>query len=220
MRKTDAHRVTTRERTSGDCRKTVKWLNYNRDDMPRHDRVTELLRAWSAGDTHALDDLIPVVHDELARLARQKMAGERPGQTLQATALVNEAYLRLMDVKRVKWQDRAHFYAIAARVMRQILVDQARRRRALKRGEDPDLLQIEEAHVISAGPSYDLLALDDALNALEALDPRKARVVELRAFTGLTVEESAVALGVSAETVKRDWRLAKAWLSTQLTKKK
>jgi RNA polymerase sigma factor (TIGR02999 family) len=149
--------------------------------MPRQDRVTELLHAWSA--------------------------------------VVNEAYLRLMDVKRLHWHDRAHFYAIAARVMRRILVDRARRRGARKRGDDPELLQIDEAGVIAAKPSYDLLALDEALDNLETLDPRKARVVELRFFTGLTVEESAVALGVSPETVKRDWRLAKAWLSSQLAVK-
>ena len=187
--------------------------------MPRQDRVTELLHAWSAGDTHALEALIPVVHDELSRLAKRKMAHERPGQTLQPTALVNEAYLRLMDVKQLHWQDRAHFYAIAARVMRRILVDRARRRGARKRGDDPQLLQIDEADVIPAKPSYDLLELDEALDKLETLDPRKARVIELRFFTGLTVEESAVALDVSPETVKRDWRLAKAWLHSQLAAK-
>ena len=184
--------------------------------MPRQDRVTELLHAWSAGDEHALEALIPVVHDELSRLAKRKMARERPGQTLQPTALVNEAYLRLIDVKRLQWQDRAHFYAIAARLMRQILVDRARRRSAQKRGDDPQLLQIEEADVIPAKPSYDLLALDEALDTLEEVDPRKARIIELRFFTGLTVEETAVALGVSPETVKRDWKLAKAWLHLQL----
>jgi RNA polymerase sigma-70 factor (ECF subfamily) len=187
--------------------------------MPRQDRVTELLHAWSAGDERALEDLIPVVHDELSRLARRKMAHERPGQTLQPTALVNEAYLRLMDVKRLQWQDRAHFYAIAARVMRRILVDRARRRGARKRGDDVQLLHIDEVDVVTAKPSYDLLSLDEALDTLETLDPRKARVIELRFFTGLTVEESAVALGVSPETVKRDWRLAKAWLSSQLAVK-
>lgn len=187
--------------------------------MPRQDRVTELLHAWSAGDDQALQDLIPVVHDELSRLARRKMAHERPGQTLQPTALVNEAYLRLMDVKRLQWQDRAHFYAIAARVMRRILVDRARRRGARKRGDDVQLLHIEEADVVPAKPSYDLLALDEALDTLETLDPRKARVIELRFFTGLNVEESAIALGVSPETVKRDWRLAKAWLQAQLAAK-
>jgi RNA polymerase sigma-70 factor (ECF subfamily) len=188
--------------------------------MLRQDRVTELLHAWSAGDEQALEDLIPVVHDELSRLARRKMAHERAGQTLQPTALVNEAYLRLMDVKRLQWQDRAHFYAIAARVMRRILVDRARRRGARKRGDDVQLLHIDEADVVPAKPSYDLLALDEALDTLETLDPRKARVIELRFFTGLTVEESAVALGVSPETVKRDWRLAKAWLQAQLATKK
>ena len=187
--------------------------------MPRQDRVTELLHAWSAGDAQALEDLIPVVHDELSRLARRKMAHERPGQTLQPTALVNEAYLRLMDVKRLHWHDRAHFYAIAARVMRRILVDRARRRGALKRGDDVELLQMDEADAVSAKPSYDLLELDEALDRLEVLDPRKARVIELRFFTGLNVEESAVALGVSPETVKRDWRLAKAWLKSQLAAK-
>jgi RNA polymerase sigma-70 factor (ECF subfamily) len=187
--------------------------------MPRQDRVTELLHAWSAGDERALEDLIPLVHEELSRLARRKMVGERPGQTLQPTALVNEAYLRLLDVKRLKWQDRAHFYAIAARVMRRILVDRARRRHAQKRGDEVELLPIDEARVISARPSYDVLMLDEALNTLETIDPRKARVVELRFFTGLTVEESAVALGVSPETVKRDWKLAKALLAKLLEEK-
>jgi RNA polymerase sigma-70 factor (ECF subfamily) len=187
--------------------------------MARQDRVTELLHAWSAGDERALEDLIPVVYDELSRLARRKMAGERPGQTLQPTALVNEAYLRLLDVKRLKWQDRAHFYAIAARVMRRILVDHARRRHAQKRGDQVEVLPIDEVSVISTGPSYDVLTLDEALSTLEAIDARKARVVELRCFTGLTVEESAVALGVSPETVKRDWKMAKAMLARLLKEK-
>ena len=160
--------------------------------------------------------LLPLVDTELRRLAHRYMKRERPGHTLQATALVNEAYLRLVEVKRVQWQSRAHFFAMAARMMRRILVDHARARNNSKRGGDVPRVSLDEALVVSSEPEQDLLGLDDALRRLEAVHPRKGQVVELRFFGGLSVEETAEALKVSTDTVKRDWRFAKLWLLREL----
>ena len=179
-------------------------------------RATELLQAWGAGDAAAFELLIPLVHAELRRLARRYMGHERPGHTLQPTALVNEAYLRLVDLQKMRWQDRAHFLAMAARLMRRILVDNARSKGYRKRGGGARQVTLDEALVISDPRSDDFIALDDALTQFAAISPRKAEVVELRFFGGLSVEETAEALHVSPETVKRDWRLAKAWLVRQL----
>jgi RNA polymerase sigma factor (TIGR02999 family) len=178
---------------------------------------TALLLAWGRGDQAAFEELVPLVHDELRRLARQHMGGERPGHTLQASALVNEAYLRLLDVKRMTWQNRAHFFAMAARVMRRILVESARKRRFQKRGGGARPVSLDEALLVTSEPGQDLVALDDALNALAKMDPRKGQVVELRFFGGLSVEETAEALRVSTGTVMRDWRLAKVWLLRELS---
>jgi RNA polymerase sigma factor (TIGR02999 family) len=186
--------------------------------MPtRRLNATVLLQAWGRGDRAAFDALMPLVHQELRRLARSQMRGERPGHPLQATALVNEAYVRLIDLNRIQWQNRAHFFAMAARVMRRILVDAARAGRYQKRGGGAPRVSLDEALLVSNDPGRNLVALDDALNTLAAMDPRKGQVVEMRFFGGLTVEESATALDVSPETVMRDWRLAKAWLLRELS---
>ena len=181
------------------------------------DDISTLLRAWSNGDQSALDRRTPIVYDELHRLARRYMAGEQPGQTLQTTALVHEVYLRLVDVKNVNWQDRAHFYALCARLMRRILIDFARSRTYQKRGGGAAHVELDEAATVSAVVGDELLAVDHALEQLAALDSRKGQVVELRFFGGLTIEETALALRVSPETVMRDWRLAKAWLTRELS---
>jgi RNA polymerase sigma-70 factor (ECF subfamily) len=178
---------------------------------------TELLLAWGRGEAAALDRLVPLVHDELRRMARRYMGGERPGHTLQATALVNEVYLRLIEVDHVRGQNRAQFFALAAQVMRRILVDFARARGSDKRGGGAEKVSLDDALVISSEPSEDLVALDGALQALARIDPRKSQVVELRYFGGLTLEETAEVLHVSADTVKRDWRFAKLWLLRALT---
>jgi RNA polymerase sigma factor (TIGR02999 family) len=178
--------------------------------------ATELLMAWGRGEAAAFDRLVPLVHAELRRLAKRYMAHERPDHTLQATALVNEAYLRLIEVKQVRWQNRAHFFAMSARVMRRILVDSARARGNDKRGGGVPKVSLDEAVVVSGQPGQDLVALSDALEALEAVHPRKSQVVELRFFGGLTLEETAEALHVSTDTVKRDWRFAKLWLLREL----
>jgi RNA polymerase sigma factor (TIGR02999 family) len=175
-----------------------------------------LLLAWGRGETRAFDQLMPLVHDELRRLARRYMARERQGHTLQATALVNEAYLRLIEVKQVRWQNRTHFFAMAARMMRRILVDSARARHNEKRGGDVSKVSLDEALVVSKDAGRDLLALDDALTAFETVHPRKSRVVEMRFFGGLSLEETAEALHVSVDTVKRDWRFAKLWLLREM----
>jgi len=182
----------------------------------RLDSPTDLLLAWGRGEAAAFDRLLPLVHDELRRLARQYMRRERPDHTLQATALVNEVYLRLIAVSRVQWQNRAHFFAIAARVMRQILVDFARSRRASHRGGGGQHVALDEALVPSSGRHPDLVALDEALKRLELVHPRKSQVVELRYFGGMKLEEAATVLGVSRDTVKRDWRFAKLWLLREL----
>jgi RNA polymerase sigma factor (TIGR02999 family) len=178
--------------------------------------VTELLVALGRGDSSALDRLVPLVHDELRRLARRQMRRERDGHTLQTTALVNEAYLRLIDLTRVTLQDRAHFFAISARLMRRVLVDHARARGCLKRGGDADIVSLDAAVGVALERPADLVALDDALSALSVVDPRKGQVVEMRFFCGFSVEETAEALSVSPETVMRDWRLAKVWLLREL----
>jgi RNA polymerase sigma factor (TIGR02999 family) len=173
------------------------------------------LVAWGKGDEDALNQLVPLLHHELHRIARACMRGERAGHSLQATALVNEAYLRLIDVQHVDWQNRAHFLAVSARLMRRILVDFARSRQYQKRGGGAQRITLDEALVV-ANPGRDLVALDDALDALAKMDERKARVVEMRFFGGLSVDETASVLNVSADTVMRDWRLAKAWLLREL----
>jgi RNA polymerase sigma factor (TIGR02999 family) len=182
----------------------------------RLETPTELLLAWGRGDASAFDRLVPLVNDELRQLARRYMRRERANHTLQPTALVNEAYLRMIAVNRIDWQNRAHFFAIAARVMRQILVDSARRHRALQRGGTIQRVPLDEGLVPAAAPPPDLVALDDALQRLESEYPRKSRVVELRYFGGMKLEEAAAVLGVSRDTVKRDWHFAKMWLLREL----
>ena len=181
--------------------------------------VTQLLRAWRQGDAAALDRLVPVVYQKLRRLARHYMAGQRPGHTLQATALVNEAYMRLIDCEQVNWKDRAHFFAISARMMRRVLVEFARARQYQKRGAGARKTSLDEGVIASPQRGQDLVALDDALQALAAEYPRQAQVVELRFFGGLSVEETAEVLHVSAITVMRDWQLAKVWLARELKKR-
>jgi RNA polymerase sigma factor (TIGR02999 family) len=178
--------------------------------------VTELLMAWGRGDEDALSRLTPLVYDELHRLAAAHMRREQAGHTLQTTALVNEAYIKLVDSNRVRWQNRAHFFAMAAQLMRRILVDFARKRRYQKRGGDWRQVTLAEGLGVSTNLDSDLVALDDALQELGKLDPRKARVVELRFFAGLSLDETAEALQVSTDTVGRDWRAAKAWLMREL----
>jgi len=178
--------------------------------------VTQLLLEWRSGDSSALERLMPLVYDELRRLARQCLRRERPGHTMQTTTLVHEAYLRLIDASRVPWQDRAHFFAIAAQLMRRVLVDDARRRRFQKRGGEFTRISLDQAMVLARERDVELVALDEALDRLAKFAPRKCRVVELRFFGGLSVEETAVALGVSGDIVKREWRTAKLWLLHEL----
>jgi len=180
--------------------------------------VTDLLVAMGRGEPSAIEHLMPLVHGELRRVARRQMRRERQGHTLQTTALVNEAFLRLVDVRRVEFKDRAHFFALSARVMRRILVDYARARNYQKRGGGIELLPLEAARAIGTERPPDLLALDDALQALARLDLRKSQVVELRFFSGLSVTETAEVLSISPETVNRDWRLAKVWLLRELAR--
>lgn len=180
--------------------------------------VSGLLQAWSSGDQRALEQLAPLVYEELRLTAHRYMSREPAGHTLQTTALVNEVYLRLVKAKDIDWQGRAHFFAVCAQMMRRILTDFARSRRYLKRGGNAAHLELDEALLPGPEGGPDIVALDDALTALAALDPRKGRVVELRFFGGLSVEETARVLGVSVETVHRDWRLAKSWLLRELSK--
>jgi RNA polymerase sigma-70 factor (ECF subfamily) len=180
------------------------------------DTVSALLRAWSEGDVGALDALTPIVYTELRRLAHRYMRRERPGHSFQTTALVNEAYIRLVDYDRMQWQDRAHFFAVSAQLMRRILVERARRRN-IKRGRGIRHVPFDEAVIVSGEPTIDLVGLDEALNALGRVDPRKVQVVEMRFFAGLTVEETAAVLKVSPVTVRRDWNSAKLWLYRELT---
>src|SRR5262245_4368782 len=187
---------------------------------PSSQEITQLLVAWSNGDSAALDQLIPLVHEELRRLAKRYMGQERRrerhGVTLQTTALVDEAYMRLIDARNVRWEGRAHFFAISANLMRRILVDYARSRNRAKRGGAAQRVSLEEVADFSTARAPDLVALDDALDALAKIDERKSRVVELRFFGGLGVEETARVLEVSPQTVMRDWRLAKYWLLIDL----
>jgi len=178
--------------------------------------TTQLLRAWANGDRHALDKLTPRVYHELRRIASHLMRDERSGTTIQTTALVHEAYLKLIDVARVDWQHRAHFFAISAQIMRRILLDRARRRVAAKRGGAAVRLTLDEAPDLGAERAREILQLDDALKSLARIDPRKAQVIEFRFFAGLSVEETAEVLKVSPDTVLRDWRLARAWLLKEL----
>jgi RNA polymerase sigma factor (TIGR02999 family) len=175
-----------------------------------------LLRAWSRGDSRAFEQLVPVVESELRQMARAYMARERPDHTLQTTALVNEAYVRLIDASRVPWNDRVHFFGIAARLMRRVLVDYARTHGAFKRGGDARHVSLDDAAVMTPGIDVDVVALDRALDKFASVDERKSRVVELRFFGGLSVEETADVLRVSTDTVKRDWRVAKLWLLREL----
>ena len=189
---------------------------------PESPEITALLKAWGSRDAAALDQLTPLVYEELRRLARRYMRNERAGNTLQTTALVNEAYLRLVDAKRVGWQDRMHFFAVSAQMMRRILVDAARARGSAKRGgqvkrvNHSDALNLDEIPNVSTGRDRELVAIDDALNTLAAMDPRKARVIELRFFGGLSVEETGEVLKILPQSVMRDWKLAKAWLTREL----
>jgi RNA polymerase sigma-70 factor (ECF subfamily) len=183
---------------------------------PAVGEVSTLLHAWSEGDRDALERMTPIVYEELHRLAHRYMRRERPGHSLQTTALVNEAYTRLVDYKRMQWQDRAHFFAVSAQLMRRILVEHARRRN-LKRGGGVQHVSLDEAAVVGGNRAADLVALDDALNALARFDPRKVQVVEMCFFGGLTLEETAEVLKLSSVTVRRDLRTAKAWLYRELT---
>ncbi len=183
-----------------------------------HMDVTHLLLAWRQGHEEALEKLLPIVREELRQLAHGYMRRESPGNILQTTALINEVYLRLIDARQQPWQNRAHFYGVCARLMREILVDYARTRNRLKRGGHAAHIPLEDALEVTSKRRTDLVELDDALNALATVDSRKSRVVELRFFGGLTVEETAEALNISAETVMRDWIWAKAWLYRQLEK--
>jgi RNA polymerase sigma factor (TIGR02999 family) len=180
--------------------------------------VTQLLRAWGQGDQQSLERLIGVVYGQLRRMADRHMRSERPGQTLQATALVNEAYLKLVAIERATWQDRAHFFAVSAQIMRRILVDRARARRANKRGGGAVRVELNESLDGMADRSDALIALDEALEALETLDARKAQVVEMKFFGGLSVEETAAVLKTSPRTVMRDWNLARAWLMREMNR--
>ncbi len=180
--------------------------------------VTGLLLEWQQGDGDALDKLTPLVYDELRRIAHRYMQQERGGHTLQTTALVHEAYVRLVGGQKIEWQNRAHFYGVVAQVMRHVLIDHARRLQYIKHGGDAQRISLEDVAVMPHARAAELLALDEALDELARLDPRKARVVELRYFGGLSIEETADVLDISAMTVRRDWRAAKAWLYRALNK--
>ena len=180
-------------------------------------KITQLLIDWNNGRDGALQDLLPLVYGELRRLAAQRLRRERPDHTLQPTALVHEAYIRLVDQTRVRWQNRAHFYGVAAHVMRRILVDRARARKADKRGAGWERVTLVSDRTPTASPDVDVLALDDALKRLAALDPQQERIVELRYFGGLTLDETAEVMGISTATVKREWAIARAWLRAELS---
>jgi RNA polymerase sigma factor (TIGR02999 family) len=185
---------------------------------PSNPDVTALLLAWGQGDTGAFDRLVPVVHAELRRIAHRHMRHERGDHTLQATALVNEAFLKLIDARQIHYQDRAHFFALSSRLMRQVLVDWARARGYQKRGGGAANVTLDERRVGVVERPADFVALDEALNSLAEIDPRKSQVVEMRFFGGLSIEETAAALGISERTVKRDWTMAKLWLLRELKK--
>jgi len=179
--------------------------------------ITGLLQAWSGGDTDALERIVVLVYPELRKIAKRCLASERTGHTLQATALVNEAYLRLIDIQRMQWHDRAHFFAVGARLMRRILVDYARSRGFAKRGGGARRVDLNEALIVSSEMDPALVRMDDALTQLAAFDPRKAKIVEMRYFGGLNADDIASVLGVSPQTVNRDWSLAKAWLAREMS---
>ena len=185
--------------------------------LPSNHEVTQLLKAWTAGDEEALAKLTPLVYDELHRAARRYMARERSGHLLQTTALVNEVYVRLVDCGQLDWQDRAHFFAVSAQLMRRILVDFSRGRDAKKRGRSIPHISLDESALLCSEPDPNLVALDDALIALAAIDERKSKTVELRFFGGLDIEETAAVLKVSAKTVTRDWSMAKVWLLREMS---
>lgn len=185
--------------------------------LTSNENLTELLRDWRQGDRTALDRLTPLVYDEIRRIAHRYMDRERQGHTLQTTALINEAYLRLLGQQQVNWNSRTHFYAVVAQVMRHVLIDHARSRLYLKRGGEAQRVPFDEATLMSTERATELIALDEALNILAELDARKARVIELRYFGGFSLEETAAVLGVSVMTVRRDWRAAKAWLFQQVS---
>ena len=187
------------------------------EEQPRQD-VTGLLHAWRGGDQGALEELVPLLNRELHRIAKHYMAAQPEGHTLQTTALVNEAYLHLIDGKRADWLDRSHFMATCSQIMRRILVDYARGRHAAKRGGGAILEPLEEAWVAAVGRDTDVVAVDEALDTLAKIDPRRAKVVEMRFFGGLSVKETAAVLGISEESAARDWRLARAWLARELSK--
>jgi RNA polymerase sigma factor (TIGR02999 family) len=185
--------------------------------QPSAQEITRLLLAWGQGDQTALERLMPLVYEELRRLARRHMNRQRAGHTLQTTALVNEAYLRLIDSSQVQWQNRAHFFAVSAHLMRRILIDFARSRMSLKRGAEARQITLDDALEVSSERGADLIALDDALNTLAGMNPRQSQIVELRYFGGLSEEEIAEALKISPRTVRRDWSLARAWLYRELS---
>src|SRR5271169_4064268 len=185
--------------------------------LPSTHEVTQLLKAWTTGDEQALEKLTPLVYGQLHRVAQRCMAGERSGHTLQTTALVNEVYLKLVDCGQMNWQDRAHFFAVSAQLMRRILIDFARSRGYQKRGGGVVHISLDEAPSVCNEPDMNMVALDDALKALAVIDGRKSKVVELRFFGGLSIEETAEVLKVSVETVVRDWRMAKIWLLRELS---
>jgi RNA polymerase sigma factor (TIGR02999 family) len=180
--------------------------------------LTGLLQAWSRGEAEAIEQLAPLVHRELRGIARRMLAGERRGQRWQPTDLVQETYIRLLDWRVVRWENRAHFFATTARMMRRVLVDAARERRAAKRGQDASGVPLDGVDIAAPSPQVDIVALEDALRELATLDPRSSQVVELRFFGGFSVEETAEALGVSVRTVKRDWNTARAWLYSALSR--
>ena len=197
-------------------------MTYQPQPSPKDDKTsetTQLLRAWAEGDRDALERLTPHVYRTLRRIAGHHLRNERPGNTLQATALVHEAYLELIDITNVDWQHRAHFFAVSAQIMRHILLDRARRRVAAKRGGNAERVNLDELPDLSGDRANELIALEDALNALAAIDARKARVIELRFFGGLSVEESAAVLEISPETVMRDWKFARSWLQAELSRR-
>mgnify|MGYP003576296539 CR=1 FL=1 len=181
------------------------------------EEITQLLLSWSNGDDAALEQLIPLVYPELKRVARRYMGRESPGHTLQTSALINEAYLQLVDQQAVEWQDRAHFFRMASRVMRNILIDHARKHGYQKRGAGAIHVALDDVTIAQGSRAAELVALDDALTALAAVDPRKVELVELRFFGGLTVDETAEVMGLSSITIKREWRSAKAWLQTEIS---
>lgn len=205
-----------------ECSTQGAFAPYNRGESNFMDELTsettQLLRAWAGGDRDALERLTPHVYRKLRSIAGHHMQNERAGHSMQATALVHEAYLKLIDITNVDWQHRAHFFAVSAQIMRHILLDQARRRIASKRGGDAERVNLDELPDIGGGRAKELIALDDALSALAAIDERKARVVELRFFGGLSVEETAEVLAVSPETVMRDWKFARSWLQAEISK--